>query len=418
MVELVPSSAEATQAAADLMKRFADRTGLTSDAAPQRYLWTDAFAVCNFVGLWRATGDAKLLVLAGELVDQVHHVLGHYREDDSRKGWLSGLVGPQAEAHPTVRGLRIGKPLPERGREERFDERLEWERDGQYFHYLTKWMHALDQLARAVLEPRFNRWARELARAAHDGFVVPGPTHRIAWKMSTDLTRVLVPAAGMHDALDGFITCVQLDETAAKLRRGDGNGSLEDITHHFAAMLGGRDFATADPLGIGGLLMDAARVASLMRCGALHDESLLELLLDAARRGLYVYLRDAELARDPRGRIAFRELGLAIGLSALTQIRDDVAVTPCAARVQDELRDLERVQHLAAELTSQWLSFDGAREPSWQAHRDINDVMLASSLAPGGVCTLHALTQGASRAVPIETSLQHERTKNVRHDGV
>jgi hypothetical protein len=41
-------------------------------------------------------------------------------------------------AHPTRGGLRIGKKLPERRPGEAFQERLEWERDGQYFHYLTK----------------------------------------------------------------------------------------------------------------------------------------------------------------------------------------------------------------------------------------------------------------------------------------
>jgi len=34
---------------------------------------------------------------------------------------------------PTRGGLRIGKDLPERGPRAPFDERLEWDRDGQYF---------------------------------------------------------------------------------------------------------------------------------------------------------------------------------------------------------------------------------------------------------------------------------------------
>ena len=34
------------QQAEALMQAFAHRTGLTSDATPRRYLWTDAFAVC------------------------------------------------------------------------------------------------------------------------------------------------------------------------------------------------------------------------------------------------------------------------------------------------------------------------------------------------------------------------------------
>ncbi len=86
------------------------------------------------------------------------------------RGWISGLAEREGEAHPTRGGLRIGKPLPERAPGEPFDERLEWDRDGQYFHYLTKWMHALDQVARATGQPMFNVWARELAHAAHRAF--------------------------------------------------------------------------------------------------------------------------------------------------------------------------------------------------------------------------------------------------------
>src|SRR3569623_2020427 len=45
------------QAAPSLMMSFAERTGLTTDRRPRRYLWTDAIAVCNFLGLERALGD-------------------------------------------------------------------------------------------------------------------------------------------------------------------------------------------------------------------------------------------------------------------------------------------------------------------------------------------------------------------------
>ena len=143
---------------------FAERTGLSSDAPPRRYLWTDAFAVCNFIGLARETGEQRYAQLALELIEQVHHVLGTYRSDDSRTGWISGLDERDAEAHPTLGGLRIGKPLPERGALDPFDERLEWQRDGQYFHYSTKWMHALNQTARWTGQPRYNSWAREPRR--------------------------------------------------------------------------------------------------------------------------------------------------------------------------------------------------------------------------------------------------------------
>src|SRR5437867_2552653 len=100
--------------AASLMTGFAERTGLSSERPQRRYLWTDAFAVCNFLGLARATGEARYAGLALKLVDEVHHTLGRHGPGDARHGWLSGLTGQAAEAHPTRGGLRIGKPLPER----------------------------------------------------------------------------------------------------------------------------------------------------------------------------------------------------------------------------------------------------------------------------------------------------------------
>jgi hypothetical protein len=104
-------------------------------------------------------------------------------------------------------GLRIGKPLKERDAGDSFDERLEWDRDGQYFHYLTKWMHALCQAVSVAGDAP--RWAVELAAAAFAGFVRRSGTGEVVgiyWKISTDLSRPLVPASSPHDALDGFIT--------------------------------------------------------------------------------------------------------------------------------------------------------------------------------------------------------------------
>ena len=149
----------------EIMMHFAERTGLAGPgSAPRRYLWTDAFAVCNFLELGRQTGDSRYEELARRLVDQVHHVLGRHRGDDGRHGWLSGLDDREGEEHPTRGGLRIGKPLSERRPDEPLDEPLEWERDGQYYHYLTKWMLALNRLGRQSGTDLYNRWAMELAR--------------------------------------------------------------------------------------------------------------------------------------------------------------------------------------------------------------------------------------------------------------
>jgi hypothetical protein len=337
-----------------LMEEFAARTGVVG-GTDRRYLWTDSFAVCNFVGLARATGQQRYLQLARQLVDHVHRVLGRHRSDDGRTGWISGLSEAEGEIHPTIGGLRIGKPLPERRRDEPFDERLEWERDGQYFHYLTKWMYALRQLHLATSEPRFATWARELAASAFRTFVAGS---RMYWKMSIDLTRPLVSSMGQHDPLDGHITCRELQTLGVP------GPDLEEATARYRELIDRRSLATADPLGLGGLLVDGYRV---MR--SRHDRTLAIAVFDAAATGLSVFA--TQPAVSIRHRLGFRELGLAIGLRTIERLDD-----PLAERFAAHLP-------LAGDLAELWWHQRPTR--SWRDHEDINDVMLATCLAPDGL---------------------------------
>ena len=364
-----------TQQALELMTRFAERTGLDAGSAPRRYLWTDAFAVCNLIGLGRPA-------LAVRLVDQVHRVLGRHRGDAAHTGWLSGLEDEVGVLHPTIGGLRIGKPLPERGRDEPMDEQLEWDRDGQYFHYLTMWIHALDQLARATGEARYHVWARELADVAHRRFTY-GPLNRrrMHWKMSTDLSRPLVASMGHHDPLAGLVTCAQLEATSAAIGAAPHGPDLANAAAAFRAMLDLSSLATADPLGIGGLLVDACRLIQLRshRALARRDEDLVEVLLVAAEVGLAHYVGAPDLRLPADRRLAFREFGLAIGLAATLR-----AGSAPADR-------LARFSHLATQIESFWLRPEHRRTRSWGEHADINDVMLATALAPDGFVVLHGL---------------------------
>jgi hypothetical protein len=330
--------------AAELMTAFAERTG------QRRYLWTDAFAVCNFLGLGET---AQALAL----IDRVHHVLGQHRADDGRRGWISGLADADGEAHPTAGGLRIGKPLPERDAGARLDEALEWDRDGQYFHYLTKWMHALDRAARATGDARLGTWARELADVAHRRFV--HETHgarRMYWKMSVDLTRPQVASMGQHDPLDGYVTCLQLESAPG------GGPDLSVAKTEYRAMIDPRSLATGDPLGIGGLLLDASRLAQLDR-----DRPLREALVAGVRAGLEHFIHQGELNRPADRRLAFRELGLAIGLAAST---GDRALAPFAP--------------IGDAIVAFWSDDTHRATRTYREHEDINDVMLATSLAPDG----------------------------------
>ncbi|HSD69183.1 MAG TPA: hypothetical protein VLB07_06515, partial [Woeseiaceae bacterium] len=248
------------------MDDFLLRTGITGDGEPVRYLWTDAFGVCNLLGLAESTGQSQYLTHASRLIEQVHQVLGRHRADDHRKGWISGLNEERGRKHPTAGGLRIGKTLPERRLGEPMDERLEWDRDGQYFHYLTKWAHALDVASRRMADVSLGNWGRELMQTACDRFTVsaPGGGLRMVWKMSIDLSRPLVASMGHHDPLDGYIRCLQLRASALAAGATEAANSMATRAARLSAMIRRNDLATGDPLGLGGLLSDAAVLAQLI----------------------------------------------------------------------------------------------------------------------------------------------------------
>lgn len=384
----------AEELAVRVMTEFADRTGLSSSRPAKRYLWTDAFAVCTFLALWRTTGNKVFLDLANRLIDQVHNTLGKHRLDDPRSGWISGLSEAEGQDHPTRGGLRIGKLLPERLRNEPRDPELEWEQDGQYFHYLTQWMHALDQAARATKNPRYSQWAQELAVRSHEAFTYLHPvTDRrfMAWKMSIDLSRIVVPSMGQHDPLDGYITCAQLRATVSNLGASK-NPALAGVQADFATMSEARAWATPDPLGIGGLLWNAYRGDQLCQRGDFFDETLVPEMLQAALTGLRSYAPQHRQTRPAAERLAFRELGLAIGLKAMAKMNSANGILKVRdPGVDSLLLSLRPYLQLQPLIQSFWSNSDHRRDETWSAHRDINAVMLATNLLPDGFVTLSGL---------------------------
>ena len=125
---------------------------------------------------------------------------------------------------------------------------------------------------------------------------------------------------GQHDPLDGLVTCAQLRATAASLGSSGEGPDLAQELAGFAAMLRPAEWETADPLGLGGLLIDACRVAQLPDAGPFRPDDLVQALLTAALPGLRAYERHGELEEPAARRLAFRELGLAIGLHAVALI--------------------------------------------------------------------------------------------------
>lgn len=363
------------QQAVELMNRFAEQTG-----QGRRYLWTDAFAVTNYLSLAVATHDRAFIERARALIDDVHRVLGRHRPGASRSGWISGRSEPDGATHPTSGGLRIGKPMDELPSHAAPNERTEWDRDGQYFHYLTKWMHALDQTARLTGDLWYNCWARELAATAHRAFVYSllDGSRRMYWKLSIDLSRPVVPSMGQHDPIDGYVTYLQLLDTPLPAESCNAP-ELDVAIGDFLSMIDSDRLATDDALGIGGLLIDAYRLAQLG-----SDQDLLEATLAAALAGLDQYAGwNLQTPLHARRRLAFRELGLAIGLAAVERLSAiaSPALRPLVAEV-------ERYAPLRNALEAFWLQPENQRSETWLEHADINTVMLATSLLPDGFVSL------------------------------
>jgi len=216
----------------------------------------------------------------------------------------------------------------------------------------------------------------------------------MVWKMSTDLSRPLVASMGQHDPLDGLITCVQLETTASLMSSAAQGPSLERAVADFAAMIDGIDLRTEDPLGLGGLLADAYRVAQLMARGAFEDGILLKSLLAVAQEGLVHYAQHGDWQQPASRRLAFRELGLAVGLAAIQRLQKDTDDGRRRAFGSDELRvrvhALGSHVGLRAAIVSSWLDPEHQRVRTWLEHRDINEVMLATGLVPDGFLLIGA----------------------------
>ncbi|BCS23786.1 uncharacterized protein APUU_40230A [Aspergillus puulaauensis] len=215
-----------------------------------RYLWTDAFEVLSLLTLHTevnrnpATKDAAgytYLTLASRLVEAVHNTLG-YTRDGSRR--LSGA----SDSNPLGGGLRIGKM-----------EEFGSDGDGQYHHYLTLWMFALNRMSVATGDPKYNEQGIALAKAIHGAFFMNRASERarMVWKMDMELNKALVGSEGNLDPIDGFVV-FRLLQAAAGARGGDGEVLKEEIEDYARVMRRkGEHFVSADPLDLGMTLWTA-----------------------------------------------------------------------------------------------------------------------------------------------------------------
>lgn len=304
-----------------------------------RYLWTDAFGVVNFVTLFRETGFARYLVLAKRLAKTVHDVLGKTRDG---KEWLRGA----SEQRPLDGGLRIGKASASGP-----------DGDGQYHHYLTLWMFALNCLSLACADPALNDLAIQLAKAIHPHFVFRERSGdiRMVWKVSMDMQTVLVPTEGHLDAATGYVIYRLLQETAEK--HGRQKQLLGSEVEDYSRMMEheGKMSPSGDALDLG---------MGLWICQLRRNDNWAadwaEKALQVARRILH---EEAGLMnRSFYQRLAFREFGACLGISCYGG--DDYLNSRVAAIIE------------------YWES--RSHDDPDDHLRPISEVMCAAALIPGG----------------------------------
>lgn len=228
-----------------------------------RYLWTDAFGVVLLVSLYNRTGEHDFLDTARWVVNEVEHVLGQKR------------------------GIRIGQDP---------------ERDGQYYHYLTKWLFALERLSH--IEPGYRTRAIELVKDIHSAFVLPG--RGVWWKMQDDLGAPY-PGFGIGalDAFDGYVVYRLLDEQAL-------SSEIEDMRQIMARTY--QDMHIVQDLALG-MMLWMAHLCPDEDWARLQRERCLEAL-----RRMWIdppgyFCRSPEM---PWVKYAFTNYGVSLGLQSVS----------------------------------------------------------------------------------------------------
>ncbi|KAG8947956.1 hypothetical protein FRC04_010153 [Tulasnella sp. 424] len=320
-----------------------------------RYLWTDGFAVINFLTLYRITSNPVYIGLAKRLVTTVHDTLGKTRD-------LSARLPNATDASPLRGGLRIGKVDEE--------DDPSGDGDGQYFHYLTVWMFALNRVTVVTGDTWYNDQAIDLAQSVLLGkfLINPGsPRPRMFWKMSIDLSCPLVFSEGNLDPIDGYVTYKILQKT-------NGGRGLEEELKSLKKIVDTKwkGYSSNDPLDLG---------MTLWTVHLIKDEEGEEWAKALARKAMACLRRLVDsksyFERPASRRLAFREFGTAMGLR-------------CCSDLARELQ----LEGLADEISREWETFGLVPEPTPEKKKamqgsrlaelmPITQVMYASALVPG-----------------------------------
>ncbi|EFC36978.1 predicted protein [Naegleria gruberi] len=289
-------------------------------ATQTRYLWTDAFAVCNFLSLHVESGQDSYLEQAKALIEEVHQVLG---KDRSLQHYLDfyHFVFLPTSIHA----------------------------------YLTKWMFALNRTSLITRDVKYNEWAIEMAQSMHNKFINHSSSRglRMFWKISIDGSRPVVRSEGNLDPYDGYVTYRLLQLVNQQLKEGknvDGSVLNREIEEMKGMVMGKYlMYQSSDPLDLGETLWLTSWFpdedwANHMRKVAISNiEEIFESTIKSTRR-----------------RLGFRDFGVSIGLQTIPENEQD----------GETRRIVENIHSL-------W------KDHLFERDHDITPVMYCSSLLPG-----------------------------------
>ena len=132
------------------------------------------------------------------------------------------------------------------------------------------------------------------------------------------------------------------------------------------------------------LMLELAESTGLTIRGKFTHEKMLNGVLEAAVAGLAFFREGNTLQLLDAYRLPFRELGLSIGLHGVEKMREWIGAHPemVSGTVVRRLESLQEHAVLGETIERFWLDAAHREAESWREHRDINVVMLATSLTP------------------------------------
>jgi len=186
-------------------------------------------------------------------------------------------------------------------------------RDGQYFHYLTKWIFALHQLSSYhpdVSQRQFHQQeAIKIIKEIHSHFLIRDVG--ILWKMKEDLSGpYLGYGLGGLDHYDAYITYRLIDNGSGILTR-EISDVYSLIQSHF------QDFSCTQDLGLGEMLWMTSWFPEEEWAKVVREKSIktLEKMWRDVDEKRGYFIRDWKYERTSK--LAFGNYGVCIGLQAV-----------------------------------------------------------------------------------------------------